>query len=301
MGKYDRNITTISIWDSLENRDNPPGCLVDTSIGQHKYVKLKKVKLHYVEAGNKDQPLMLFLHGFPDCWISWRYQVPFFAEYFRVVSLDLKGFGDSDKPVSRGQYNLETILEELEQFIVALGVSSCILVGHDIGNLETILEELEQFIVALGVSSCILVGHDIGALLGWFLTKQNPHLVEKFVSISCSHPNVSWNYLPSNGIHSSNWIKFVQCPGLPELDVMKNDLKIIKDYHQYLQEKYTQDKEILEAYKYTLSRKEDWSGPLNYFRTLPFHRIRGNDQIEVPTLLVTDYREHRSLPSPRGS
>lgn len=72
MGKYDRNITTISIWDSLgirllsfilafwvslklctmwifnannyfriENRDNPPGCLVDTSIGQHKYVKLK--------------------------------------------------------------------------------------------------------------------------------------------------------------------------------------------------------------------------------------------------------------------
>ncbi|KAI4458228.1 epoxide hydrolase [Holotrichia oblita] len=249
MGKYDKNITTISIWDSLDIYPI--------------FYLFQKVKLHYVEAGSKDQPLMLFLHGFPDCWISWRYQVPFFSEYFRVVSLDLKGFGDSDKPISRGQYHLETILEELEQFILALGVSSC-----------------------------ILVGHDIGALLGWFLAKQNPSLIDKFVSISCSHPNVCWNYLPSNGIHSSNWIKFVQCPGLPELDAMKSDLKIIKDYHQYLHEKYTQDKEILEAYKYTFSRKEDWSGPLNYFRTLPFHRIQGKEQIEVPTLLVTGNKDN---------
>ncbi|GJQ68848.1 hypothetical protein Trydic_g6048 [Trypoxylus dichotomus] len=295
MGKHDTSITTISTWDTLtihflsfflaawislkifvkwifsrnnyfriQNRDNPPECLVDNNLGQHKYVKLKKVKLHYVEAGGKNQPLMLYLHGFPDCWISWRNQISFFAEYFRVITLDLKGFGDSDKPTRRKDYCLETLLEELKQFILALGVTNC-----------------------------TLVGHDVGALLGWFLIKENPNLIEKFVAISCPHPNVYWNSLPSNGIHSSNWVKFVQCPGLPEIETMKEDLKIIKDYHSYLNEKDVQDKQILEAYKYMFSRKEDWSGPLNYFRILPFHRMEGSDiECEVPTLLVTGNKDH---------
>lgn len=207
---------------------------------------------------------MLLLHGFPDCWITWRYQIPFLAEYFRVITLDLKGFGDSDKPIWRRDYNLETLIEELKQFILALGASNC-----------------------------ILIGHDVGGLLGWYLVKEHPDLVDKFIAISCSHPNVYWDYLPSSGVHNSNWVKFVQFPGLPEVDVMKEDLKIIKDYHSHLQDKNIQDKETLEAYKYTFSRKEDWSGPLNYFRSLPFHRIEKDDiQITVPTLLITGNKDH---------
>ncbi|KRT79456.1 hydrolase [Oryctes borbonicus] len=275
MGRHDTSITTISTWDSLtirflsfllaawfslricvkwifnrnnyfriQNRDNPPACLVDTILGQHKYVKLKKVKLHYVEAGYRDQPLMLFLHGFPDCWISWRYQISFFAEYFRVVTLDLKGFGDSDKPIWRSEYCLEILLEELKQFILALGVK---LISRILLNLQ---------IIATNSSSKLLI------ILAITLT-------------------------------SSNWIKFAQCPGLPEIETMREDLRIIKDYHNYLNEKDVQDKETLEAYKYTFSRKEDWSGPLNYFRILPFHRIQGSDiQSEVPTLLVTGNKDH---------
>lgn len=180
-----------------------------------------------------------------------------------MITLDLKGFGDSDKPTGQRSYNLEIVLEELKQFILALGVSKC-----------------------------ILVGHDIGALVGWFLAEEDPKLIEKFVAVSCPHPNVYWDSLPSSGIHSSNWIKFVQFPGLPEIDAMKEDLNIIKQYHSHLQEKNVQDKEILEAYKYTFSRNEDWSGPLNYFRNLPFHRIDMKDtQITVPTLIITGNRD----------
>lgn len=48
--------------------DKPPPCLVDNRIGLQSYVKLKGTKLHYIEAGNQCDPLILLLHGFPDCW-----------------------------------------------------------------------------------------------------------------------------------------------------------------------------------------------------------------------------------------
>jgi Predicted hydrolases or acyltransferases (alpha/beta hydrolase superfamily) len=41
------------------------------------------VKFHYVDSGDKNKPVILFLHGFPDFWISWSSQVPALVEYFR--------------------------------------------------------------------------------------------------------------------------------------------------------------------------------------------------------------------------
>lgn len=70
------------IWHSIQNRpqtsidyhsylcDKPPSCLVDNKIGLQNYVKLKGTKLHYIEAGKQSDPLILLLHGFPDCWIG---------------------------------------------------------------------------------------------------------------------------------------------------------------------------------------------------------------------------------------
>lgn len=55
--------------------DKPPPCLVDNRIGLQSYVKLKGTKLHYIEAGNRCDPLILLLHGFPDCWLGWHNQV----------------------------------------------------------------------------------------------------------------------------------------------------------------------------------------------------------------------------------
>ncbi|XP_018331070.1 epoxide hydrolase 4-like isoform X2 [Agrilus planipennis] len=80
-------------------RDKPPSCLVESSFGIHNYVKVRGTKFHYVESGSSQSPFLLLLHGFPDCWLSWRYQIPELSKYFRVVAVDLKGFGDSDKPV----------------------------------------------------------------------------------------------------------------------------------------------------------------------------------------------------------
>lgn len=244
-------------------RDNPPSCLVDSSLGHHKYVKLKGTKFHYLEAGSRDQPLILLLHGFPDCWLSWRYQIPVLSTYFRVIALDLKGFGDTEKPMWRRSYRIQLILEELKQFISVLGVSHC-----------------------------SIIGHDLGALIGWFLVHQSPDLVDRFVSVSCSHPNVYWKTFTSQSIFNFNWVSFVQLPYLPETDALNDDLKLVSDVHKHLQQKDAKD-EYLEAYKYSFSRKEDWVGPINYYRTLPFVRIsERSEQIRVTTLLVQGDKDY---------
>ncbi|KAJ8929327.1 hypothetical protein NQ314_017999 [Rhamnusium bicolor] len=215
------------------------------------------VKLHYVESGPRDQPLILLLHGFPDCWLSWRYQIPTLSQHFRVVALDLKGFGDSDKPVWRSSYRIDTILEEIKQFIVALGVTKC-----------------------------TVIGHDLGALIGWYLVHQAPNIVNKFFAVSCPHPNVYWKNLST--MYNYQWLNFVQMPYLPEIDALKEDVKIISEYHKHLPAKDT----YLEAYKYTFSRKEDWTGPINYYRNLPFLKINDDvDHIQSSVILITGNKD----------
>ncbi|XP_046427970.1 epoxide hydrolase 4 [Neodiprion pinetum] len=244
----------------LQERDNPPLCLVDNSLGKHSYVKLKGVKLHYVEAGDRDKPLLLLLHGFPDCWLSWREQIPALAEHHRVVALDLKGFGDSDKPANRRAYRIETLLDELKQLILALGVKNC-----------------------------SIIGHDLGGLLGWYMVALHEELVYKFVAISSPHPNFYWEGFTGDSIFNDKWIHFSQLPFLPEIDALKEDLSIITDTYKHLQINQTDnEKNYVEAYKYSFSRKEDWTGAINYYRNLPFARInpKSPDQILTRTLLI---------------
>ena len=45
----------------------------------------QEVRLHYVSAGDEAKPLMLMLHGFPECWYSWRYQIVEFKKDYRLV------------------------------------------------------------------------------------------------------------------------------------------------------------------------------------------------------------------------
>lgn len=111
--------------------------------------------MHYVEAGNKSNPVVLLLHGFADCWLGWRHQVvfeikfmfyvcwfkntifslqiPVLSQYFHVIALDLKGFNDSSKPQWRYDYTPKKICEEIKKFIYSLETRNVILIGHDLG------------------------------------------------------------------------------------------------------------------------------------------------------------------------
>ncbi|XP_025192500.1 epoxide hydrolase 4-like [Melanaphis sacchari] len=259
-------------------RDRPPPCLFNAVYGIHSYVKVKGVKLHYVECGDPKGIVVLLLHGFPSCWISWHHQIPTLSKHFRVIAVDLKGFGDSDKPSARKSYRIENLVDELVMFLSMLGVD--------------------------GRNKCHVIGHDLGALLGWYLVHLWPNCVSKFVAISCPHPNVYWEYLPPSSFFNKNWICFSQLPYLPEMDALQSDLKIINKCYQHLSKTNQSDElSYIDAYKYTFSRTEDWTGAINYFRNLPFYRIeprntckndflnKEEDMLQVPCLIITGSKD----------
>ncbi|XP_024994213.1 uncharacterized protein LOC112527678 [Cynara cardunculus var. scolymus] len=61
---------------------------------QHKTVQTNGLNLHIAEKG--EGPLVLFLHGFPELWYSWRHQIIYLADHgYRAVAPDLRGYGDT--------------------------------------------------------------------------------------------------------------------------------------------------------------------------------------------------------------
>jgi pimeloyl-ACP methyl ester carboxylesterase len=66
---------------------------------RHRTVASNGIRLHIAEAGSG--PVVLLIHGFPESWYSWRYQLPALAEAgFHVVALDVRGYGRSSKPIT---------------------------------------------------------------------------------------------------------------------------------------------------------------------------------------------------------
>jgi pimeloyl-ACP methyl ester carboxylesterase len=83
-------------------------------------------------------PPLVVLHGFPGSSFDWCDVIPALAVKRRVIALDLIGFGLSAKPAT--QYSLFTQADLVEAVLSALGVSSCVLVAHDMG--DTVAAEL---------------------------------------------------------------------------------------------------------------------------------------------------------------
>ena len=94
------------------------------------------ITLHCVEAGPKEGPLVILLHGFPEYWWAWRYQIePLAQAGFRVLVPDQRGYNLSDKPEGRRAYDLGTLAKDVLGLSEALGYRTCSLVGHDWGGL----------------------------------------------------------------------------------------------------------------------------------------------------------------------
>ncbi|XP_025972357.1 bifunctional epoxide hydrolase 2 [Dromaius novaehollandiae] len=100
----------------------------------HGYVPIRPgVQLHFVEMGHG--PVVCLCHGFPESWLSWRYQIPALADAgFRVIALEMKGYGDSTAPPDIEEYSQEKICQDLAVFLDKLGIAQAVLIGHDWGG-----------------------------------------------------------------------------------------------------------------------------------------------------------------------
>ena len=98
---------------------------------EHHHARLADVSLHYVSAG-EGEPVVL-LHGWPSTWYEWRQVMPLLAARFRVIAPDLRGLGDSSRPLAG--YDKKTVAADLWQLLSGtLGLSRWHLVGHDWGG-----------------------------------------------------------------------------------------------------------------------------------------------------------------------
>ncbi len=101
---------------------------------EHRYQAANGIRLHYVEQGTG--PLVVMLHGFPDFWRSWRYQIPAFAQAgYRVIALDLRGYNLSDRPEGIAAYQLDSLTADVAAFVDELGGDPPVVVGHDWGGI----------------------------------------------------------------------------------------------------------------------------------------------------------------------
>ncbi|XP_050193446.1 epoxide hydrolase 3, partial [Myiozetetes cayanensis] len=183
-----------------------PG-LADGTFGEHRYLRLKDsgLRLHYVTRGPPTAPLVLLLHGFPQNWFCWRHLMQDLARDRRVVALDLRGCGASEKPPGRDSYRLELLLGDICGVIEALGTPA-------------------------GSPRCVLVGHDWGGVLAWEVAAARPALVEKLVVMDAPQRGTMADFMarhPSQLLRSS-YIFLFQLPLLPELLLALNDFQLVR-------------------------------------------------------------------------
>lgn len=99
---------------------------------EHQIVETNNIQLHIAGAG--EGPLVIFVHGFPESWYSWRHQLPAIAAAgFRAVAPDMRGYGRSDKPQAIDAYNQIDVVKDIIGLISALGYETAVIVGHDWG------------------------------------------------------------------------------------------------------------------------------------------------------------------------
>ncbi len=90
---------------------------------------------HYLAAGPKDGPLMIFVHGWPELSISWRHQLPVFAGLgFRAVAPDMRGYGQSSIYRTHDAYAQREVVRDMLNLLDGLGRERAIWVGHDWGS-----------------------------------------------------------------------------------------------------------------------------------------------------------------------
>lgn len=108
----------------MSTTGSPPGI-------EHGHARLGDVSLHYVTAGAGD-PVVL-VHGWPSTWYEWRHVMPLLSAGHRVIAPDLRGLGDSSRPLAG--YDKKTVAADLWQLLSGtLGLERWHLVGHDWGG-----------------------------------------------------------------------------------------------------------------------------------------------------------------------
>jgi pimeloyl-ACP methyl ester carboxylesterase len=224
------------------------------------FILTNGIRLHYKTQGQGK--LMLMLHGFPEFWYSWRYQITEFAQDYKVVALDLRGYNDSDKPKELAAYKIDVLVEDIA------GV-----------------------IKGLGYDNCILVSHDWGGAIAWNFAYTYPEMIEKFIVMNLPHPAKFSQGLKTRQQLLKIWYIFwFQIPYLPERSLQANNYQSIANIFQKTAiDKTAFTQEDLDAYKKAAAKQGALTAMLNYYRNIFKGLLKSPqkwDKISLPILMI---------------
>ena len=162
---------------------------------EHRLLPVNGITLSLYSAGPADGRPLWLLHGFPECWHSWRQQIPVLAQAgYRVHVPEMRGYGQSSAPQAVEAYDVQTL-------------SGDILAAMD----------------ALGQERACIIAHDWGAPVAWNLALIAPQRVEALVTMSV--PYAGRPKRPATEIMRKvnqerfNYILYFQEPGVAEAEL----------------------------------------------------------------------------------
>lgn len=123
----------------------------------HHGTQVNGFRMHYVVAGTG--PPLVCLHGWPQTWYEWRKIIPLLAAHFTIIAPDLRGLGDSERPLT----------------------------GYD---KRALASDVYQLVNILGYDKIGLVGHDWGGTVAYYLAYDHPELIERLLILE-STPGIA--------------------------------------------------------------------------------------------------------------
>ena len=100
---------------------------------EFKFIESNGINLRLAMMG--EGPLVIFCHGWPESWYSYRHQLPAVAQAgYKAVAYDVRGYGESDKPYEIEAYTMKNMTDDVIGIIDALGYDTAITIGHDWGG-----------------------------------------------------------------------------------------------------------------------------------------------------------------------
>ncbi|XP_015881479.2 uncharacterized protein LOC107417376 isoform X1 [Ziziphus jujuba] len=165
---------------------------------KHSYVEVSGLKLHVAEIGSGPK-VVVFLHGFPEIWYTWRHQMIAVANRgYRAIAFDFRGYGLSDQPLEPEKANFQVLVDDV------------------IGVLDS-----------LSIDKAILVGKDFGAFPAYLVPILHPERVSGVVTLGVPFmlpgPSAVKNHLLPKGFYITRW----QEPGRAEADFGRFDVKSV--------------------------------------------------------------------------
>jgi pimeloyl-ACP methyl ester carboxylesterase len=250
-----------------------------SSDGEHEFsflrVQANQLDFTVATAGSGDR-LVLCLHGFPESSLSWRHQMaPLAHAGYRVWAPDLRGYGQTTRPVGLESYRLEGLLDDV-----------------------TALIEVSK------ARRVILVGHDWGGIIAWYYAMRRPSQLDALIILNGPHPACFEREIRHWRQLGRSWYMAVfQIPWLPEAVLAAGEAYLIGAIFERMRVSAASlPNGIVRRYRQQASKPGALTAMLNYYRAAlrgggaSRQRMLGYPTITIPTLVVWGLHDQALVP-----